>query len=46
MEKINNQPMYRERLSKALVVCFIDRCLNLPVRRRMSIRLLNLFLSF
>lgn len=32
MEKANSQLMKREKLSKALLVCFIDRCLNLPVR--------------
>ncbi|CAF1165227.1 unnamed protein product [Adineta ricciae] len=30
IEKANNQLMKREKLSKALLVCFIDRCLNLP----------------
>jgi hypothetical protein len=33
MEKINNQTNKREILSKALVVCFIDRCINLPVSK-------------
>ncbi|UJR26520.1 hypothetical protein I4U23_007843 [Adineta vaga] len=30
IEKTNSQMIKREKLSKALLVCFIDRCLNLP----------------
>ncbi|CAF0788896.1 unnamed protein product [Rotaria sp. Silwood1] len=30
MERKNSQMIKREKLSKALLVCFIDRCLNLP----------------
>ncbi|CAF1149216.1 unnamed protein product [Adineta steineri] len=30
MEKTNSQMMRREKLSKALLVCYIDRCINLP----------------
>ncbi|CAF0965132.1 unnamed protein product [Adineta ricciae] len=30
MERANNQLIKREKLSKALLICFIDRCLNLP----------------
>jgi Ca2+-dependent lipid-binding protein len=34
MEKLNNQFMNRDKLSKALLVCFIDRCTNLPRSKR------------
>jgi hypothetical protein len=33
MEETNNQTNKRETVSKALVVCFIDRCINLPVSK-------------
>jgi hypothetical protein len=32
MQRTNSQMMNQETLSKALLVCYIDRCLNLPVR--------------
>ncbi len=33
MEQVNSQSTKREGLSKALLVCFIDRCFNLPVSK-------------
>jgi hypothetical protein len=33
MEKANHQMIQPEKLSKALLVCFIDRCINLPVNK-------------
>ncbi|CAF3453316.1 unnamed protein product, partial [Rotaria sp. Silwood2] len=30
IERKNNVMIKREKLSKALLVCYIDRCLNLP----------------
>lgn len=38
MERANQQLMHREKLAKALVVCFIDRCSNLPVRQTVLYR--------
>lgn len=31
MERANSHMIKREMLSKALVVCYIDRCVSLPV---------------
>ncbi len=33
MHRTNSQMIKREKLSTALLVCYIDRCINLPVRK-------------
>ena len=38
IERINNQSIKRDKLSQALLICFIDRCTNLPVRKKKKCR--------
>lgn len=46
IERANNQMIKQEKLSKALLMVFIDRCLNLPVRISSFHSLENPDLSF